>query len=157
MKIEFEKTNVVQCIFSLRQTNNADLGAPYDEYDRRVHTASLKRYMYCVPEYLQGQLKVGDYVVVHCTTGFQICEIVEINVQRSEWANPAKLAPVVCKVDLHAYSDYVEHSKQVESLRSLIKSKKKQLEAEMSYDYFAERSPEFKQLLDQFRELGGQF
>ena len=106
INIEFPETNIVKCVFSLRQ-NSKYTGEAYDEYDHmRPH--DLKKYIYRVPSILRGQLKVGDFVVVHCATGYQLCEIVELNVISN--FDEKTLAPVVCKVDLSAYIDEVDRA-----------------------------------------------
>ena len=75
--IKFPETNVVGVKFTLRQ-NRVTTGVGYDEYDRLQdeYTREQKKYIYRVPDGLMGCLQLHDIVVVHCATGYQLCEIV---------------------------------------------------------------------------------
>ena len=153
INIEFPETNIVKCVFSLRQ-NGAGAVDGYDEYDH-MESRNLKRYIYRVPSRLQGQLKIGDFVVVHCATGYQLCEIVELNVTSS--FDEKTLAPIVCKVDLSAYIDEVDRAAQLAIMKAELDREKKRLESLVTYELIAEKNPEFKALLDAFKDMGGEF
>ena len=153
--IKFPKTNLVQCVFSFRSSNTQVLPDNWDEYDHHKDAKRLKAYTYRVPEHLQGQIAVGDTVLVHCQTGYQICEVVSINAM-SDFENES-FAPVVCKVDLGAYIAEVEKAKQLKAMKKAIDREKKRLESMVTYDLIAERNPEFKAMLEQFKAMGGEF
>ena len=153
INIKFPETNIVKCVFSLRQ-NRAGAVDGYDEYDH-MESRNLKRYLYRVPSRLQGQLKIGDFVVVHCATGYQLCEIVALNVTSS--FDEKTLAPVVCKVDLSAYIDEVDRAAQLAWMKTELDREKKRLESLVTYELIAEKNPEFKALLDAFKDMGGEF
>lgn len=72
--IIFPKTDLVKCVFSFR-SNNSDhvLLDNWDEYDHYKDAKRLKAYTYRVPEHLKYKLVVGDAVLVHCRTGYQVC------------------------------------------------------------------------------------
>lgn len=152
INVKFPETNIVRCVFSLRQ--NRALETSYDEYDR-IDPFDLKRYAYRVPSRLKGQLKIGDFVVVHCATGYQLCEIVEINAL-SDFDEKA-LAPIVCKVDLSSYLEEVDKAKQLKIMKAELDREKRRLESMVTYELIAEKSPEFKALLDAFKDMGGEF
>lgn len=155
VNISFPETNVVSCVFSLK--NGSTALSWYDEYDRVVgdRVDSLKKYHYRVPESLKGSLKKGDVVVVHCSTGYQICEVFSVNVITSY--DPSTLAPVVCKVDINSYMEEVSRKKKLEYLKLKIEKEKKRLESMITYDLIAEKNPEFKELLQSYKDLGGEF
>lgn len=157
INIKFPETNLVKCIFSYRASNNVDCGryGVWDQYDHHLSPGSLKRYVYRVPESLQGKLKVGDTVLVHCQTGFQICEVAELNATSA--MSDVKLAPVVCKVDMSLYAQEVDRAEKLKTLRDAIDKKKKQLESMITYELIAEKSPEFKEMLEGYKALGGEF
>ena len=153
INIEFPETNIVKCVFSLRQ-NSKYTGEAYDEYDHmRPH--DLKKYIYRVPSRLKGQLKVGDFVVVHCATGYQLCEVAELNVISN--FDEKTLAPVVCKVDLSAYIEEVDRAVKLEIMKAALDSEKRRLESLVTYELIAEKNPEFKALLDTYKDMGGEF
>lgn len=153
INIEFPETNIVKCVFSLRQ-NSKYAGEGFDEYDLR-DPRDLKRYIYRVPSRLKGQLKVGDFVVVHCATGYQLCEIVELNAISN--LDEKTLAPVVCKVDLSAYIEEVDRAVKLEVMKAELDREKRRLESLVTYEIIAEKNPEFKALLDTYRDMGGEF
>lgn len=148
MKLEFPKTNLVKCVFSFK--NDTSLSNVWNKFDHR-ETRNLKQYTYRVPEGLE--LKEHDAVLVHCTTGYQLCEVVELNVISG--IDESEYSPVVCKVDLTSYFDEVENAEKVEYMRLKLEKKKKELENQVTYDLLAERNPEFAEMLKAFRAMGG--
>lgn len=154
--IKFPKTDLVQCVFSFRSSNNAHvMPEGWDEYDHHKDAKRLKAYTYRVPEHLQDQISVGDAVLVHCQTGYQICEVVSINAL-SDFETKT-FAPVVCKVDLGTYIAEVEKAKQLKAMKSAIDREKKRLESMVTYELIAEKNPEFKAMLERFKAMGGEF
>ena len=67
------------------------------------------------------------------------------------------MASIVCKVDLQPYINEVERKKQLAAMKKQIESEKKRLEAMVTYELIAEKSPEFKELLEAFKAMGGEF
>ena len=151
----FPETNLVNCVFAFRQSNTTT--GTFNKYDCLPDAAFVKakRYMYRVPERLRGELKVGDAVVVHCQTGFQLASVVELNAISSY--PDESFAPVVCKVDLHSYFDEIDTREALQAMRNKIETEKKRLESMVTYDLIAEKNPEFKALLDAYRAAGGEF
>ena len=154
--IVFPKTDLVKCVFSFRSSNiiNA-FSENCDEYDHHKNPKTLKSYTYRVPERLQGQIAVGDAVLVHCQTGYQICEVVEVNALSD--FDTKTFAPVVCKVDLSNYIQEVEKTKKLKAMKAQIDREKKRLESMVTYELIAEKNPEFKAMLEAFKEMGGEF
>lgn len=154
--IKFPKTDLVKCVFSFRSSNNTNaLSKSWDEYDHHKTPKTLKSYTYRVPEHLQGQIAVGDAVLVHCQTGYQICEVVEVNALSD--FDTKTFAPVVCKVDLSTYIQEVEKAKKLEAMKAAIDREKKRLESMVTYELIAEKNPEFKAMLEAFKEMGREF
>lgn len=153
MKVDFGTTDVVRCRFSLKTSSNADPES-YDEYGRFERAYTLKEYIFRLTP--GCTVNVGDIVVVYCSTGYQVCEVSEINAIVTEEAR-RKLAYVVSVVDMHGYMLTLDQEKQKDRLRRQIDNVRKEIEAETMYEMLAEKSPEFKQLLDQYKELGGTF
>lgn len=154
--IKFPETNVVGVKFTLRQ-NRAITGVEYNEYDhmRDKYIKDQKKYIYRVPDGMVGHLRLNDIVVVHCATGYQLCEIVELNVLTD--LDISSLASIVCKVDLQPYIDEVERKKQLAAMKKQIEAEKKRLEAMVTYELIAEKNPGFKELLEAFKAMGGEF
>lgn len=150
----FPATNLVSCVFAFRQNNTSGV---FNKYDclTEASLAKAKRYMYRVPEHLKVELKVGDTVVVHCQTGFQLARVVELNAISSY--PEESFAPVVGKADLHSYFDEIDTRETLQAMRNKIEMEKKRLESMVTYDLIAEKNPEFKALLDAYRAAGGEF
>ena len=154
--IKFPKTDLVKCVFCWRSSNMEHISSDrWDEYDHHKDPKRLKAYTYRVPEHLREQLQVGDTVLVHCQTGYQICEIVATNVLSDFDAK--SFAPVVCKVDLSTYIQEVEKAKKLKVMKAAIDREKKRLESMVTYELIAEKNPEFKAMLEAFKEMGGEF
>ena len=155
MNIVLPKTNVVGCVFSLRGSNTT--AAVFDEYDFIKNRQGLKQYHYRVPEHLEGKLMVGDIVVVHCQTGYQLCQVSEINCLNAYGMDPDKLAPVVDVVNLGYYVESIEKAKALKAMKAAIDKEKKRLESLVTYELIAEKNPEFAELLKHYKEAGGEF
>lgn len=151
--IQFPATNLVECVFSWRQSSDYVV-AKWDEYDHCDPT-HLKRYVYRLPDDLVGKVAVGDTVLVHCKTGYQLAQIVTINALAS--FDLDSIAPVVCMVNLVSYIAEVERRKSLARLKKQLDAEKKRLESMVTYDLIAEKSPEFAALLKQYKDAGGQF
>lgn len=151
--IKFSSTNLVECVFSWRQ-NDTYATANWDEYDHRDPT-HLKRYIYRLPDNLVGRVALGDTVLVHCKTGYQLAQIATINAMSS--FDLGSIAPVVCMVNLTSYIAEVERKKSLAMLKKRLDAEKKRLESMVTYDLIAEKSPEFAALLKQYKDAGGQF
>lgn len=156
LNIKFPETDIVTCIFSYRTTNNS-YAQSYDEFDRVESTVRMKRYYYRVPEILKGQLSIGDVVLVHCQTGYQLCEIAEVNASIPRGYDFDELAPVVCKVDLSNYIAEVKKQKELVRMRDVIEREKKRLESMVTYEILAEKDPSFAALLKAYKDAGGSF
>jgi hypothetical protein len=151
--IQFPSTNLVECVFSWRQ-NATYAAAKWDEYDH-CDPAGMKRYIYRLPDNLVGKVAIGDTVLVHCKTGYQLAQITTINALAS--FNLDSVAPVVCLVNLGSYIAEVERKKSLARLKQQLDAEKKRLESMVTYDLIAEKNPEFKALLDAYRAAGGEF
>ena len=155
MNIHFPDTDVVSCVFSLKNSTNS-CNQNFD--DRGVTSENsynkLKEYHYRVPEFLQGQLNPGDFVVVYCQTGYQVCQVSKIN----EFApvETPKLAPVVAKVNLSEYFNDLLKQEELKKMKAALVKERKRLEEQVTWDLIAEKSPEFAAMLKAFRDAGGE-
>ena len=155
MNIRFPDTDVVSCVFSLKNSTNScnqnfdDRGVtPENSYNK------LKEYHYRVPEFLQGQLNPGDFVVVYCQTGYQVCQVKKIN--EFVPVETHKLAPVVAKVNLADYFNDVSKQEELKKMKATLVKERKRLEEQVTWDLIAEKSPEFAAMLKAFRDAGGE-
>lgn len=154
VNINFPNTDVVSCVFSLKNSTNGctkfdsrDI-VPVEQHSR------LKSYYYRVPKFLQSQLDPGDFVVVYCQTGYQVCQVYRVN----EFApgEVDKLAPVVAKVDLCEYFNDLAHQEELKKMKAALVKERKRLEEQVTWDLIASKNPEFKEMLEQFRRMGGE-
>lgn len=136
--IKFPETDIIGCRFPECTGRNGDV---------KVNPRS-KEYFY---KLLPGMQKptVGDFVVVSCQNGFQVCVVTTVNAL----TNFEDLAYVVGFVDVHSYRAELERQEQKKRLHTELMKKKKELENTIALEVFAERSPEFKALLDAYNSL----
>ena len=155
MNIRFPETDVISCVFSLKNSTNqcnqtfTNYGIiPYEDQRK------LKEYHYRVPAYLQGQLNVGDFVVVYCQTGYQICQVYKVN----EFApvETPKLASVVARVELMDHFNDLIHQEELKKMKAALVKERKRLEEQVTWDLIASKSPEFAAMLEAFRKAGGE-
>lgn len=155
MNIQFPETDIISCVFSLKNSTNmcnqsfTNYGiVPYEDQRK------LKEYHYRVPEHMKGKLNVGDFVVVYCQTGFQVCQVYKVN----EFApvETSKLAPVVAKVDLLPYFEELDRQEDLKKMKAALVKERKRLEEQVTWDLIASKSPEFAAMLKAFRDAGGE-
>lgn len=151
IRIEFPKTNIVECKFALRTDDR--ISRSYDDKDVARNILRLKGYIYKVPEYLQGQLSVGDIVVVHCATGYQICVVTKINIGTN--LKEEDLAPVVCKCYMQSYFDLIDNENVLKEKKKKLLKEYENLKDLVGIQQVAAISPEFREMLEEFISLGG--
>ena len=155
VNIKFPETDVVTCVFSLKNSTNV-CNQNFDEFGVTPENSQrkLKEYHYRVPEFLQGKLCPGDFVVVYCQTGYQVCQVYNVN----EFApvETSKLALVVAKVDLSYYIKDLLHQEELKKMKTALVKERKRLEEQVTWDLIAAKSPEFAAMLKAFRDAGGE-
>lgn len=155
INIKFPETDVVSCVFSLKNSINScnqifnDSGIVPEG-----RCGTLKQYCYRVPAFLQGKLTPGDFVVVYCQTGYQICQVYKVN----EFApvETDKLAPIVARVSLKEYFNDLAHQEDLKRMKAALVKERKRLEEQVTWDLIASKSPQFKEMLEAFRAAGGE-
>jgi len=156
-KVQFPQTDIVMCRFSYKTGSSMckEVNQPaYDALGKKMGClGTMKTYAYRLPKPLIGNVQVGDMVVVFCQTGYQVCEVVEVNAMCQY---DGELAWVVDKVNLEGFHAELERVKELERMKAAIMAEKKRLEAMVAYDLIAEKHPEFGAMLKAFREMGGQ-
>ena len=126
---KFPETDVVGCRFPVIGGRNSDV----------VIDPESKEYFY---KLLPGQPKpkLGDFVVTACVT---------LNAMTSFQA----IAYVVGTVDVAAYREELHRQEMKKRLHAQLMAKKKELEESVTLDLLAEKSPEFKAILDAYRSF----
>lgn len=139
VNIKFPETDVIGCRFPISSGKRNE--------EVRVDKTS-KEYFY---KLLPGQPKpsIGDMVVVACVHGFRACVVTTLDAM----AHFEDMAYVVGVVDISAYRDTLRRQELREHLYAQLMQKKKDLEELITLDLLAEKSPEFKELLDKYRSL----
>ena len=139
VKIKFPETDVIGCRFPISSGKRNE--------EVRVDKSS-KEYFY---KLLPGQPKpsIGDLVVVACVNGFKVCVVTTLDAM----AAFENMAYVVGVVDITAYRDTLRRQELREHLYAQLMQKKKDLEELITLDLLAEKSPEFKELLEKYRSL----
>lgn len=136
--IKFPETDVIGCRFPEVTGRNGEV-----EVNNRT-----KEYFY---KLLPGmdKPKASDFVVVSCQNGFQVCVVTTVNAITGF----DDLAYVVGTVDVEAYKTELARQAEKKRLHAELMRKKKELEDTIALDVFAERSPEFKALLEAYKAL----
>lgn len=138
--ITFPETDVIGCKFL---TTEGCRNQPL-----KVAKGS-KEYFY---KLLPGMPKprVGDLAVVACINGIQTVSVTTINAMTNF---DGEMAYVVGLIDPTAYNEHLVNQQKKRILAMELEKKKKELEESVTLDLLAERSPEFKALLEAYRAL----
>lgn len=139
---KFPETDYIGCRYP--QTNALGRNQP-PEVDNRT-----KEYVYRL---LPGATKpkVGDLAVVANSNGVGVCVVTTINMLTS--FKREDMAYVIGTVSVEPYKATLERDQARKNLKAQIQAKKKELEESVTLDLLAEKSPEFKALLDAYRAL----
>lgn len=136
--ITFPETDVIGCRFPEITGRNGEV----------VVNRRTKEYFYkLLPD--MPKPKEGDFVVVSCQNGFQVCVVTSVNAITGF----DDLAYVVGYVDVMPYRAEIARQEEKKRLHSELMRMKKELETTIALDVFAERSPEFKALLEAYKAL----
>lgn len=135
----FPETDIIGCRFPVCSgVRNEGI-----EVDKRTKECFYK----LLPN--QPKPKIGDLVVVACVNGFQVCVVTTLNATTSF----KDLTYVVGVVNAKAYCEELRRQELKKQLYAQMMQKKKELEELVTLDLLAEKSPEFKVLLDAYRKL----
>lgn len=138
INIKFPETDIVGCRFPECTGRNGEV---------EVNHRTKEYYYKLLPNMPKPAL--GDFVVVSCQNGFQVCVVTSLD-NITEFKD---LAYVVGKVDVAAYHAELHRQAEKKRIHAELMRKKKELEDSIALDLFAERSPEFKALLDAYNSL----
>ena len=138
INIQLPETEVIGCRFPEVTGRNGEV---------EVNNRTKEYYYKLLPN--MEKPKVGDFVVVSCQNGFQVCVVTTLNALTSF----EDLAYVVGTVDVIPYREELARQAEKKRLHAELMRKKKELEDTIALDVFAERSPEFKALLDAYKSL----
>jgi len=138
VNIKFPETDVIGCRFPEVTGRNGEV-----EVNNRT-----KEYFYkLLPD--MPKPKLGDFVVTSCINGFQVCVVTTLDSLYEQ----SDMAYVVGTVDVEAYKAALARQEEKKRLHKELMRKKKELEDTIALELFAERSPEFKALLDAYNNL----
>lgn len=92
----------------------------------------------------------GDLAVVSCKNGFQVCVVTQLDVPTTTFKD---IAYVVGVISAEKYQAQLQKEALKERMYKDILAKKKEIENQISWDVLAERSPEFKAMVEAYRAL----
>lgn len=101
---------------------------------------------------------VNDYVVVKSANhGFGIARVIDIipdvyvTQAMRDYCNEGR--EVISKFDMYAYEQRVEKRKMAKQLKADMNKKMKEMQELAMFEMMAEKNPELKEMLDQYKEL----
>lgn len=99
-----------------------------------------------------GDLCIGDYVVVDTRYGFKVATVTSYRYD-GDYDISHELKEVVCKVDTTDFYNRKERQKRLKHLKQKMDDKVKNLQNIAIYEMLAEKDPELKSMLSEFKEL----
>jgi len=102
----------------------------------------------------EPDVAVGDIVVVKTGHhGLALAEVVEIE---PETASPVQFGrQVVAKVDFTAYNERVQRAKHTAKLKKAMDAKVKELQSTALYELLAEKDPDLRAMLEEYKAIIG--
>lgn len=138
INIQMPQTDIIGCRFPECTGRNGEV----------VVNNRTKEYFYKLLPGMEKPKK-GDFVVVSCQNGFQVCVVTTLDALMEL----PDMAYVVGVVDVEAYRTELDRQYNKKRLHAELMRKKKELEDSIALEIYAERSPEFKELLDAYNNL----
>lgn len=129
------KTSIVKVIFNINQ-----------EYPNQ----RLREYFFAAYE---EDLQEGDVVVVDTRNGFQLVTVTGTVDKFPDFIPNNEIKEVVCKVDFRKFNERAEKRQKAKELKKRMDERIKQLQAGAVYEMFAEKDPELKNMLEEFRSI----
>lgn len=113
-----------------------------------------KEYFYAI--YPDGHDYIPDEKVLVSNNKdiWDIKEVITVE-EAAERHKAAITAEIVCAVDTYAYEERVDNRKQAEKLKKEMDKMIKQMDETMKYNMYAEKNPELKKKLDEYKKLTG--
>lgn len=97
--------------------------------------------------------KVGDFAVVANSNGISVCMVSTLNKTAPDSFDPDTMSYVIGTVSPDAFKEFMEKKEQKKALWAALQKKKKELEDTIALEVFAEKSPEFKELLEAYKAI----
>ena len=94
-------------------------------------------------------IKVGDMVVVESSNGLSVAKVTKIDPENTYSATKW----VVSKVYMEEYTARVEKEKKLAEVKKRLNAKKKELQDIAIYEMLAEKDPEFREILAEYKSL----
>ena len=138
INIKFPETDVIGCRFPEITGRNGEV---------EVNPRSKEYYYRLLPG--MNKPALGDFAVVSCQNGFQACIVTSLDAIPSV----KDLSYVVGFVESQPYTATLLRQAEKERIYTELMRKKKELEETIALDVFAERCPEFKELLEAYKSL----
>ncbi len=101
------------------------------------------------------EYKVGDSVIVSGNNQIQTIDEIISPEEAAERYGKAITAEIICPIDLSAYHTRVEKRKAADALKKKMDKVIKEMDENSKYDMYAERNPELKDMLEQYKSLIG--
>ena len=142
INVKFPETEFVGCRFPEVTGRNGEVNL----------NSRSKEYIYQILPGME-HLSVGTMVVVACSNGFQVAIVTSVDKSiPADWKKE-DVAYVVGTVDYNAYTELLDKQKMKAELKRELMRKKKELDEQFALELYADKSPEFKELLDQYNSL----
>lgn len=138
MKIEFTETRIIGGKYLSNTGRNGDI----------VEVPIGKEYFY---KLLPGmnKPKIGDLMVVSSNAGFGVVKVTTVDAKSKLDGH----AYCVGTVDPTMYITELQKEKKRKELKSILDKKSKELMDIAAWEMIADRSPEFKELLEQYKAV----
>lgn len=97
--------------------------------------------------------KVGDFAVVSNNNGVAVCVVSTVNMIAPSSFDMDTMSYVIGTVSPDAFREFIAKREQKKALWATLQKKKRELEDTIALEVFADKSPEFKELLEAYKAI----
>ena len=101
-----------------------------------------------------NEIICGDQVLCDTANGYGVGEVMDI-IAQNEYQGTTVTKEVVCKVDFTAFEQRKENRVKAQKIQKEMDKKIKGIQEMMFYEMMAEKNPELKEMLEQYKTLIG--
>lgn len=112
-------------------------------------TNTTKEYAFAM---FEDYIDVDDYVLCDTSNGYSVAKVAKI-INKDEYDGVSVTKEIVCPVYFVAFEQRKKNREEAKKLKSEMDKKMKEMQELALYEMMAEKSPELKEMLDNYKAL----
>lgn len=112
-------------------------------------TNTIKEYAFAL---FEDYIKVDDYVLCDTAYGYSVGKVVDI-INKDEYEGADVTKEIICHIYFTDFEQRKKNREEAKKLKSEMDKKMKEMQELALYEMMAEKSPELKEMLDNYKAL----